>query len=190
MKAKLTVVYDACVLYPALLRDFLMWQGLSGSVRARWSCTIHEKWKRNLLRNRPDLTRRQLDRISDLMDSAIPDCLVDGYEGLIADLHLPDADDRHVLAAAIHCVAQAIVTFNLRDFPQEALASYDIKALHPDDFILKLLKRNATSVISAAKRQRAQLVNPAIDTDRYLDSLRRQGLLKTVEILTNYKDRL
>ncbi|OUC50162.1 PIN domain-containing protein, partial [Eggerthia catenaformis] len=90
-----TAVYDACVLYPAPLRDFLMWLGLSGRFRARWSQAIHEEWKRNLLINRPDLTRVQVDRTSDLMDRAIPDGLVEGYEALVAGLTLPDPNDRH-----------------------------------------------------------------------------------------------
>lgn len=67
-----TAVYDACVLYPAPLRDFLMWLGLSGRFRARWSTQIHEEWKRNLLINRPDLRPDQVDRTSALMDQAIP----------------------------------------------------------------------------------------------------------------------
>ena len=57
-----TAVYDACVLYPAPLRDFLMWLSLSGRFRARWSAQIHDESKRNLLINQPDLTNAQLDR--------------------------------------------------------------------------------------------------------------------------------
>jgi len=182
----LIVLYDACVLYPAPLRDLLMWLGLSGRFRARWSRAIHEEWKRNLLRNRPDLTRERLDRTSDLMDTAIADCLVDGYEDLIADLSLPDPDDRHVLAAAIQGDASVIVTFNLRDFPHDVLASFGIEALHPDDFIMKLFVRDAAAVISAAQYQRAQLVLPPIDVDRYLDILRAQGLPKTAQALAAY----
>lgn len=111
-----TAVYDACVLYPAPLRDFLMWLGLSGRFRARWSERIHDEWKRNLLKNRPDVGREQLNRTSSLMDRAIPDGLVSGYEDLIEGLRLPDPDDRHVLAAAIRCSASIIVTFNVRIF--------------------------------------------------------------------------
>jgi len=70
-----TAVYDACVLYPAPLRDFLMWLGLSGRFRARWSAQIHDEWKRNLLINRQDLSVEQIDRTSALMDHAIPDAL-------------------------------------------------------------------------------------------------------------------
>jgi len=184
------VLYDACVLYPAPLRDLLMWLGLSGRFRARWSRAIHEEWKRNLLRNRPDLSRERLDRTSDLMDKAIPDCLVEGYEALIADLNLPDPDDRHVLAAAIHGDASIIVTFNLRDFPRESLAPFGIEALHPDAFILQFLERDVTAVISAARHQRAQLVHPSIGTDHYLEMLRKQGLTKTAQALAAYRDRL
>jgi len=189
-QATLAVLYDACVLYPAPLRDLLVWLGLSGRFRARWSRAIHEEWKRNLLRKRPDLSRARLDRTSDLMDKAIPDCLVEGYEALMADLSLPDPDDRHVLAAAIHGEASVIVTFNLRDFPRAALAPFGIEALHPDDFILKLLERDAVAVISAAQRQRAQLVHPSIDTEHYLEMLRKQGLIKTADALADYRDRL
>jgi hypothetical protein len=99
MSSPFTAVYDACVLYPAPLRDFLMWLGLLGRFRARWSPQIHDEWKRNLLLNRPDLTRAQLDRTSGLMDLAIPDGLVIGHETLIAGLNLPDVDDRHVLTS-------------------------------------------------------------------------------------------
>lgn len=182
-----TAIYDACVLYPAPLRDFLMWLGLSGQFRARWSRTIHEEWKRNLLIKRPDLTWAQVNRTSELMDCAIPDGLVEGYEALIAGLALPDPDDRHVLAAAIRCGASVIVTFNERDFPQETLAPYGIESQHPDEFVGNLLDLDAAAVVAAAQHQRAQLKNPPMDVDRYLDILFRQGLVHTTKVLTNYR---
>ncbi|CAB3833231.1 MULTISPECIES: PIN domain-containing protein [Achromobacter] len=182
-----TAIYDACVLYPAPLRDFLMWLGLSGQFRARWSRTIHEEWKRNLLIKRPDLTWAQVNRTSELMDCAIPDGLVEGYEALIAGLALPDPDDRHVLAAAIRCGASVIVTFNERDFPQEMLAPYGIESQHPDEFVGNLLDLDAAAVVAAAQHQRAQLKNPPMDVDRYLDILFRQGLVHTTKVLTNYR---
>lgn len=182
-----TAIFDACVLYPAPLRDFLMWLGLSGRFRARWSQQIHEEWKRNLLLNRPDLTRAQPDRTSDLMDRAIPDGLVHGYQGLIAGLTLPDPDDRHVLAAAIRCGASVIVTFNQRDFPNELLASYGVESQHPDEFVDNLLDLDPAAVVAAAQRQRAQLKNPPADVDQYLDMLLRQGLVQTTKALSTYR---
>jgi len=182
-----TAIFDACVLYPAPLRDFLMWLGLSGRFRARWSYDIHEEWKRNLLLNRPDLTRAQVDRTSDLMNRAIPDGLVDGYADLIAGLTLPDPDDCHVLAAAIRCGANVIVTFNQRDFPADVLASYGVESQHPDEFVENLFDLDAAAVTAAAQRQRAQLKNPSIDVDRYLEILFRQGLVQTTKALASYR---
>ena len=157
-----TAVYDACVLYPAALRDFLMWLGLSGRFRARWSVQIHEEWKRNLLINRPDLNKDQIDRTSAFMDQAIPDSLVSGHEDLIAELNLPDLNDRYVLAAAIRCGASVIVTFNEKDFPPVALEPYGIEAQHPDLFADNLVDLDAAAVITAARKQRAQLKTPSV----------------------------
>lgn len=164
-----------------------MWLGLSGAFRARWSRTIHDEWKRNLLANRSDLTKQQVDRTSDLMDRAIPDGLVEGYEEMVAGLALPDPDDRHVLAVAIRCGASVIVTFNERDFPQDRLAPFGVEAQHPDEFVDNLLDLDPAAVVSSAQRQRAQLNHPPIDADRYLDILRRQGLVQTTKLLAGYR---
>lgn len=181
-----TAVFDACVLYPAPLRDLLMWLALSGRFRARWSEQIHEEWTRNLRRNRPDLDAALLARTVDLMNRAVPDALVSGHEALVDALHLPDPNDRHVLAAAIRCGASVIVTFNQKDFPADTLAAYGVETQHPDEFIDNLFDLDPASVVSAAQKQRQSLQNPAIEVPHYLDILRRQGLSQTVKQLAAY----
>jgi hypothetical protein len=133
------VVYDACVLYPAPLRDLLMRVAHAGLVRARWTDKILDECFRNIAENRPELRPEALARTRQLMIAAVADCMVTDYEPLIAGLRLPDPDDRHVLAAAIRCAAQVIVTTNLSDFPFESLRPYHIEAQHPDDFVLGLV---------------------------------------------------
>ncbi|NWA31714.1 PIN domain-containing protein [Pseudomonas sp. C6002] len=182
-----TAVYDACVLYPAPLRDLLMWLGLSGLFRARWTNQIHEEWKRNVLKNRPDLTAAQMDCTSALMDMAIPDALVTGYEDLCSSLDLPDPDDRHVLAAAIRSKAEVIVTFNLKDFPARVLDAYDIEAMHPDDFVSDLWDLDQAAVLAAAQKQRRSLKRPPMDAGNYLEMLMRQGLVQTTKFLGPYE---
>jgi len=120
--------FDANVLYPSGLRNFLMHLALTSSFRAHWSADVHEEWMRNLLKNCPDLTREKLERTRHLTDRALPDALVTGYEQLIDLIELPDRDDRHVLAAAIRCGASVIVTLNLGDFPSQALGTFSIEA--------------------------------------------------------------
>ncbi len=177
------VVYDACVLYPAPLRDLLMHLALSGLYRARWTGRIHEEWTTAVLRQRPDITPEQLAWTRSQMDAAIPDCLVTGYEGLEANLQLPDPDDRHVLAAAIACRAGTIVTYNLRDFPDELLAPRGISAQHPDQFIEHVLDLNQAAVCKAVRDQRAALKNPPRTVEELFDAYLRQGLATTVAAL-------
>ena len=82
--------------------------------------------------SRPDIGPEQLRRTCELMNSAVPDCLAEGYEHLIDVVHLPDPDDRHVVAAAVHGRADAKVTFNLKDFPSSELARFKLDAIHQD----------------------------------------------------------
>src|SRR4051794_25540256 len=91
--------------------------------RARWTDRIHEEWMSSLRADRPDITPAQVERIRELMNAAVPDCLVTGFEAIIPSLTLPDENDRHVLAAAIVGRADVIVTTNLDDFPEAALAA-------------------------------------------------------------------
>lgn len=179
----LTALYDANVLYSAPLRDFLMYLAMFAPFQALWSDDIHDEWTRNVLKNRPDLTRQRLERTRTLMNVHVPDSLVTDYQVLIPTLELPDADDRHVLAAAIKGNADVIVTFNLRDFPPRALALHGIRAQHPDDFILSLLELDAPSVHEAVRRQRAGLKNPPQSAAQLLDTLELQGLKQSVAML-------
>jgi PIN domain-containing protein len=95
------VLYDANVLYPNTLRDLLIRIAQSGTVQAKWTNAILDEMTAALHRNRPDIPAEKIQRLRELMDKAVRDCLVTGYEPLIEGLKLPDPDDRHVLAAAI-----------------------------------------------------------------------------------------
>ena len=183
---RFTVVYDACVLYPAPLRDLLMRLALTDLYRARWSDQIHEEWITAVLRNRPDLSRQQLERTRLLMNENARDALVNGYQPLITALELPDPDDRHVLAAAIKCGADLILTFNLNDFPVHALAIYGLEACHPDPFLVDQLNLDAERVCMAMRQHRASLRNPPKTSEEYLDTLEEQGLSRFSRAVRQY----
>jgi len=151
---------DANILYPAFLRNVFMYLAARGMYRARWSARVHEEWITSVLAKRADLKRAALERTRSLMDAHIQDALVQRHEGLEATLHLPDPDDRHVLAAAIHRGATAIVTFKLRDFPEKALAPFGIRATHPDEFIRELFGADQGAVLAAFREPRADYRNP------------------------------
>ncbi|NOK63053.1 MAG: PIN domain-containing protein [Chloroflexi bacterium AL-W] len=179
-----TALYDANVLYPAPLRDLLMWLALTGLFRAKWTETILEEYARNLVIKRPDISRDKIDNIKHLMNKHVCDALIEGYQNLIPAIEgLPDPDDRHVLAAAIVGRADIIVTYNLRDFPETVLGQYNIEAQHPDEFVRHLIDLNESLVCSAAKKQRATLNNPPKSVEEFLDGLAKQQLPLTVAAL-------
>ncbi|MCH8552994.1 MAG: PIN domain-containing protein [Natronospirillum sp.] len=182
---KFTVVYDACVLYPAPLRDTLMRLAMTDLFKAHWTDQIHDEWINALLR-RGQHSRDALEKVRELMDFHARDAKVSGYESLIEGLSLPDPDDRHVLAAAIHCGADAIVTSNLKDFPTEALQPHGIEVIHPDDFIFYQIDMAPSICCSAIRDQRMALRNPELDIEALLAVLLKQQLPQTVAKLREY----
>jgi predicted nucleic acid-binding protein len=181
----LTAVYDANVLYPAPLRDLLMYLAMTDLFAARWSNDIHEEWIAGVLRNRPDLSRERLERTRSFMDKSVRDGLVTGYEPLIPTLTLPDPNDRHVLAAAIHTGADVIVTMNLKDFPESVLSRYDLVAEHPDEFVMRLIRLDGDEVLRAMNLQQQGLRKPAKTMTEFVETLEQQGLKKVTAWLRN-----
>lgn len=177
---------DANVLYAAPLRDLLLQMSFDGLFQARWTAEIEHEWKRNLLANRPDLAG-QIDRTQAVMRTAIPDALVTGHAAWIPGLFLPDPDDRHVLAAAIAAAADAIVTFNLRDFPAAVLAEYGTEALHPDAFLMGFAAVMPSQVLAAVRTCLARLTRPSVTPEDYLAVLRRLGLRETAAFLGGHR---
>ncbi len=174
-----TAVYDACVLYPATIRDLLLEMGLAGEFRARYTEEILDEVFRNILDARKDLDPKQLERSKQLMREAIPDVLVEGHMSLVDSLELPDPDDRHVLAAAIVAKADVIVTENIKDFPADKLEPYGIEAQRADVFIHHAVDLHPGLVISAARRVVARLRNPPVTITEYLDNIEHAGLVQT-----------
>jgi PIN domain len=183
-----TAFFDACVFYPAPLRDLLIQLATTGLFRAKWTNQIQDEWIKSLLASRPDLDEGRLKRTRDLMNQSVMDCLVIGYEQLIPSLVLPDPQDRHVLAAAIVSRSDAIVTTNLKHFPPDKLAPFNIESIHPDEFIFNQFGLNQAKVITAVGRIRSRLRNPAIAAEEYLTKLLELGLSKTVSALEQFID--
>jgi predicted nucleic acid-binding protein len=175
--------YDACVLHPAGLRDLLVRLATTGMFRAHWSTDILDEMVRSILRRRPDLSEAQLARTRQLMCDAVPDCLTTGFEELIDGLHLPDPDDRHVLATTIRSGSQVIVTENLTDFPADVLETYNIEAQTPDVFVLHLIDLSPRSVFGVLEAQAADLRNPPMSVDELLERLSSSGLPRSVATL-------
>ena len=183
-----TAVFDACVLYPAPLRDLLMELATTKLFQARWTDLIHDEWIEVACAKYPDIDTAKWTDLRVLIDTSVEDCLVRGFEPLIDLITLPDDNDRHVVAAAIKCGADVIVTYNLKDFPACILGIYGMEAQHPDDFVRHMIDFQPSTVVHAAKTVRARLKKPSLTADEYLRTLEKQQLTATVAELRKFRD--
>ena len=181
---RFTVILDACVLYPAPIRDILLNLADLEIYSPKWSEIIQEEWIRNLLENRSDLSKLKLRRTVQAMNAAFPDAEVHSFEELIDLIELPDSGDRHVLAAGIKCKADAIVTFNTKDFPKENLEQYDMEVYTPDKFLNLLNKLNPSIVKQAFENQLVSLKNPPVSKETLIKTLEKCGLKNASRLFT------
>ena len=177
------VVYDANVLYSAAIRDQYINLARTDLVQAKWTDEILDECFRSIVSNRPDLNEVRPYRTRTMMTQEVPDMMVSGYEELVDGLHLPDVDDRHVLAAAIRSSAAAIVTFNLKAFPDSVLETYDIEAIHPDEFMVLQFELDPKRVEELLISQAAGLRNPPKSVQELKETLSNAGLPKFIKTL-------
>jgi predicted nucleic acid-binding protein len=186
----ISAVLDACVLFSGPLRGLLLSLAKDDAFVPFWSKKIQDEWTRSLLLKRTNVKRESLESAIWKMDFHFPTGLVLGYESITPTLTLPDRDDRHVLAVAIHAEAKCIVTFNLSDFPKTILLPYGIEAVSPDEFIGRLIQQIPRTVLQVVWKHRLSLINPPKTVDEYLVTLEKQGLPKTVAFLREHEDNI
>ena len=178
---KFTVVLDACVLYPAPVRDILLSLADVGLFKPKWSDQIQEEWTRNLLNKRNDLSKKALKSTVEAMNRAFPDSNVEDYEELISAVNLPDENDRHVLACGIRCNADLIATFNLKDFPAKELDRYDIEVQNPDELISNLIDLNEDLACKAFLKMARRLKKPLKTKKQIIETLTKCRLKASAE---------
>lgn len=174
--ARYTVVLDACVLVPVAIADTLLRIAECGLYRPLWSARIISEAVDAIGDVHPTIPFEQIQRRFAAMDAAFEDACVQGWRGLEATVTLPDPDDRHVVAAAVHGRADAIVTFNVRDYPSDVLGSLNIAVSHPDDFLLDQLDLAPRIVLDVIKEQAAHTRLPALTPIDLIARLARAGV--------------
>jgi predicted nucleic acid-binding protein len=175
------VFLDTCTIYGAALADLLLTLAERSTYRPLWSNDVLEELRRNLVAAGIDPAAVQ--RRIDAMNSAFPDALVTSYADLTPQVTC-DEKDRHVLAAAVRGGAAIVVTFNLRHFPDAALAPYELSAVHPDDFLLDQLDLYPGAVLDAVKAVPGAYENPPITMAEFLDLLMRSGVGRFASAVT------
>ena len=183
--ASYTAVLDANVLYPNLLRNLLLSLASDGLYHAKWTKEITREWSQNLVANRPDISSK-IERLIELVNLSALDCLVEDYEYIIPTIALPDAKDRHVVAAAIAGHADAIVTFNLKDFPQDVMDSFGIDLQHPDDFLMNQLQLRQFDALEIIRKVRERFKSPPMTADEFIELIQKNRLPQTAQYLKSH----
>ena len=149
MHADFPVILDACVLAnPGVCDLFLRLAEPPRLYLPRWSATILAEVHRTQTTKLPKPFSTALaDYWRQEVTKHFPEAFIEGYESLIPQMR-NEEKDRHVLAAAVHGGATLIVTFNLRDFPVEALAPWKVEAKHPQDYLLTLYSMSPSVVVA------------------------------------------
>ena len=152
-------VLDACVLIPMPLCDTLLRLAEEPSLyRPLWSASILNEVTRNL-QKKLGRTPDQCEYRIQAMRSAFPEAEIAVPQELLGNAFecVPDANDRHVLAAAVCGSAHVIVTQNVKHFPQDCLQPFDILCHTPDEFLIHQFHISPTQVLTKLNEQGANL---------------------------------
>ena len=170
-----TAFLDACV--PVALADTLLRAGEARYSAPRWSTQVIDEAKAALREVHPDLEGSRIDYRFRQMNAAFPEASVSGYGPLTQTIRdLPDADDRHVVAAAWFAQCDVIVTRNVKDFPDEVLQAHGLSVKSPDDFLLDTLDLPHSRLLNALCEQAEAARNPPRDVSDVVIALGRAGV--------------
>lgn len=187
LAGRFACVVDACVLHTPLYKAVILEFASSGLFRLVLSETILDEWRRSLETRFGDAPEKAAAPV-ETVRLAFAGAIVDLPAGLVDGIALPDADDRHVVAAALVGKASAIVTANLRDFPEEACAPYGLDVIHPDTFIVNIIDLDETRAAAAIRNVRDRWKKPAYTAQQVIDAFAAKGMVQTAQRLRHIAD--
>lgn len=184
--ARFTAVIDANVMFPVVVRDYLIWLSVYDLYSPMWSSKLIDEFTAIFEKKGLDVSQSKIQRQVDLMNRACPDALTLKYENLIDSVELPDENDRHVVAAAIKSNANVIVTYNLKDFPEDYLNSIGLNVVDPDSFIADMIDLSPERCCDAFREMVLKKKKPPYDEPQYIEILKRNGLAQTAFELSKH----
>jgi len=174
------VVLDTCVLVPFSLRDILLSVAEAGLYDLYWTQEILEELQRTLILDMY-IQKEKVQYLLNTIKAFFHSSQVTNYKHLI-EIMPNDPKDRHILAAAIACNAQFIVTQNLKHFSRTHLSPLGIAALSPDEFLASLFHAAPERMLQIIEVQAQKMRKPSKNVSQVLDTLN-QHAPKFVELL-------
>ncbi|MCS6572887.1 PIN domain-containing protein [Corynebacterium diphtheriae] len=182
-------VLDTCVLWPSLQRDIILTLAAHRFFKPLWSIEILEELefheKRKLIDHGIPSQAAELraQRLVKKMKMHFPNSVVLGTGSLAIQEELPDPDDAHVLAAAILGNAGAIVTDNIKHFPNALMPSY-ITTKSSRDFLADAIGVDPQQAFMAICKMSDRYMNPRYDVEDIIELLEeRYKAIEAAELL-------
>ena len=172
-----SVVLDANILYPFLLRDIILYAAHFDLFRPIWSDMILEEVERNLVQN-DVMEVKNASKLLQQMRKVFPDAKGAGFETLIPIMP-NDPKDRHVMALAVHEEASILVTNNTKDFHPTVGG---IEILSADEFLLGLLTTHSEEMVAIIRIQVSKYKNPPVSQEELLGYYEKQVPIFTQEL--------
>jgi hypothetical protein len=170
-----TVFLDACVLVPITLTNVILTAAERGLLQPCWSPAVVEEAVEAIMEVRPGLGEERVRRRFNAMDAAFERASVSGDPATLDGLGFPDVNDQHVAAAAVAAGAEAVVTANIRDFPEQVMGGLGLAVMSPDEFLLGLLETDPETMADVVVRVAAALRNPERTPEDILAALELAG---------------
>jgi predicted nucleic acid-binding protein len=181
--ATFPALFDTNVLFGFHLNDVILGMAERGLFRPLWSEEILAELSGNLIEQ--GLPKANAERRINAMRRVFPDATVRGYEDLTGNM-TNDPKDRHVLAAGIRANCEVLVTFNLKDFPEDSVAAYDIEIVHPDKFLLDQLDLYPGPTVGVLRQLIADYSNPTLQMEDLLVRLADAGVPEFASAVRRY----
>ncbi len=161
-----------------------------GLFRPLWSEAIleelHEHEVRKLIRRGASrgFARSRAAYLDSQMRIHFDDALVIGWERLEGSFGLADSNDEHVVAAAVSGGAGAIVTNNIKDFPDDRIPP-SIRVLSPAEFAKHIVSINPPLAAQAIFEISHRRQNPQESPLKILQTLESiYGMVEVNELLS------
>ncbi len=164
------IFLDANILVDAQIRDIFLTIAEARLIDLRWSDEVLNE-ARNVLTNQRGIEPSRVDYLISTINAAFPNSNVAASNINPLPVSLPDADDLHVLSAAVSADCDLLVTNNLRDFPDGAVVPFGLSALNADSAIEMLVQDFSDQMPAIISRLLSELRNPQVTVQQFLDRL-------------------
>ena len=167
---RLRLFLDANILVDAQVRDIFLTIAESRLIDLYWSEGVLDETRR-VLANQRGIERPRIDYLIAKSATAFPRSTVAAATITPLPVALSDADDLHVVSAAVSAGCDLLITNNLRDFPGETVAPLGLSVLSADTAIVLLAQSLTNHIPPIIRRLVSELRKPPITVEEFVDRL-------------------